>query len=69
MPVFWEENVIGGRVELGAEGYRVFCRDRGKGRVRGEFAERYTLSVAHHFSFILFSLHFYLKCSFSLVIF
>ncbi len=61
--------MIGGRVELGAEGYRFFERSGKKGRVRGEFAERYTLSVAHHFSFLLFSLHFYLKCSFSFVIF
>ncbi len=61
--------MIGGRVEVGAEGYRVFLEIGKKGRVRGEFAERYTLSVAHHFSCLLFSLHFYLKCSFSLVIF
>ncbi len=57
--------MIGGRVELGAEGYCFFFWEIGKkGRVRGEFAERYTLSVAHHSSFLLFSLHFYLKCSF-----
>ncbi len=54
-----------GGLNLGAEGYRVFFGEIGKKvRVRGEFAERYTLSVAHHFSFLLFSLHFYLKCSF-----
>ncbi len=48
--------MIGGRVELGAEGYRFFFERSGKkGRVRGEFAERYTLSVAHHSFFFFYS--------------
>ncbi len=58
-----------GGLKLGRRDIVFFLEIGKKGRVRGEFAERYTLSVAHHFSCLLFSLHFYLKCSFSRVIF
>ncbi len=49
--------MIGGRVELGAEGYRVFG-EIGKKAEREENPLRYTLSVAHHFLFLLIALLF-----------
>ncbi len=47
--------MIGGRVELGAEGYRVFGEEKAE---REENPLRYTLSVAHHFLFLLIALLF-----------
>ncbi len=61
--------MIGGSVELGAEGCCVFG-EIGKKVEKEENSLRDTFSVLLIvFLFFLFSLHFYLKCSFSLVIF
>ncbi len=55
--------MIGGRVELGAEGYN-FCSDQKK-REKENSPEMCTLSVARHFYFITLLF----KVYFSLVIF